>query len=110
MDAAAQNRHDLYRSARSVADVTRKNVASMRELDELENAKRSWADRIADAVARACGHIGFVLSHLVAVAGWVLWNTLGPEGLRVDPYPFTFMTMWASTEAIFLSSLSDDGV
>ena len=104
MDAAAQNRHDLYRSARSVADVTRKNVASMRELDELENAKRSWADRIADAVARACGHIGFVLTHLVAVAGWVLWNTLGPEGLRVDPYPFTFMTMWASTEAIFLSS------
>jgi uncharacterized membrane protein len=94
----------LYGSARNVADVTRANVEAMRQLEELENRKRGLADRVADVVARACGHIAFVLAHFIALVGWVLWNTLAPEGLRVDPWPFTFLTMWASVEAIFLSS------
>jgi uncharacterized membrane protein len=87
-----------------VADVTRTNVAAMRELDDLESGKRGWAARVADLVARACGHIGFVLTHVVAMGGWILWNSLAPEASRIDPYPFTFLTMWASVEAIFLSS------
>ncbi|MFL6693523.1 MAG: DUF1003 domain-containing protein, partial [Ramlibacter sp.] len=93
-----------YRSASEVADVTRANVVAMRELDDLENRKRGLADRVADLVARACGHIGFVLAHFVALVAWVLWNTLAPKELRIDPFPFTFLTMWASVEAIFLSS------
>ena len=92
------------RNAREVADVTRANVAAMRQLDDLENRKRGLADRVADVVARACGHIGFVLTHFAALVAWVLWNTLAPEDLRIDPFPFTFLTMWASVEAIFLSS------
>jgi uncharacterized membrane protein len=93
-----------YRSASEVADVTRANVVAMRELDDLENRKRGLADRVADLVARACGHIGFVLAHFIALVAWVLWNTLAPKELRIDPFPFTFLTMWASVEAIFLSS------
>jgi uncharacterized membrane protein len=92
------------RSAREVADVTRANVVAMRQLDDLENRKRGFADRVADLVARACGHIGFVLTHFIALVAWVLWNTLAPQDLRIDPFPFTFLTMWASVEAIFLSS------
>ncbi|MBK0394059.1 DUF1003 domain-containing protein [Ramlibacter algicola] len=90
--------------ARHVADVTRANVEAMRHLDELQTRKRSFADRVADLVARACGHIVFVLTHFVALVAWVLWNTLAPEEVRIDPFPFTFLTMWASVEAIFLSS------
>ena len=102
--SAPAPRKTLYREARDVTDVTRANVEAMRELDDLQNRKRGFADRVADVVARACGHIAFVLTHFVAMAGWVLWNTLGPEDLRIDPFPFTFLTMWASVEAIFLSS------
>lgn len=91
-------------SASQVADITRANVIAMRQLDDMENRKRGLADRVADLVARACGHIGFVLSHFVALVAWVLWNTLAPKDLRIDPFPFTFLTMWASVEAIFLSS------
>lgn len=104
MGDPSQDRKSLYRSAREVADVTRANVEAMRQLEALENRKRGLADRVADLVARACGHIGFVLTHFVVMAGWVLWNVLAPEDLRVDPWPFTFLTMWASVEAIFLSS------
>jgi uncharacterized membrane protein len=91
-------------SARDVADVTRGNVEAMRKLEELENRKRGFGDRVADVVARACGHVAFVAAHFVAMAGWILWNTLAPEDMRPDPWPFTFLTMWASVEAIFLSS------
>jgi len=104
MNPGKPARKTLYREVREVADVTRSNVEAMRQLDELENRKRSLADRVADTVARACGHIAFVLTHFVAMAGWILWNTLAPEDLRIDPFPFTFLTMWASVEAIFLSS------
>jgi len=99
-----RDREATYRSASEVTDVTRANVVAMRELDDLENRKRGLADRVADLVARACGHIGFVLAHFVALVVWVLWNTLAPKALRIDPFPFTFLTMWASVEAIFLSS------
>ena len=104
---AAPHRHPAehpHVSARGVADVTRANVGAMRQLEELENRKRGPGDRAADLVARACGHIAFVLTHLVALVAWVLWNTLAPEPLRIDPFPFTFLTMWASVEAIFLTS------
>ena len=92
-----------YRTARSVADVTRANVDAMRELDEIENAKRGWSDRIADLLARACGHISFVIVHAVAFAAWMSWNTWGTDN-PPDPFPFILLTLWASAEGIFLMS------
>jgi uncharacterized membrane protein len=93
----------LYSMARNVADVTRENVKAMRELDELENAKRGWSDRIADLLARACGHIGFAIVHAIAFGAWMAWNTWGTDN-PPDPYPFTLLTLWASAEGIFLMS------
>jgi uncharacterized membrane protein len=89
---------------RSVADVTRANVDAMLALDRMQSERSTLTDRFADAVARACGHIAFSLAHAVAIAAWVLWNTLGPEDLRFDPYPFIFLALWASCESLFLMS------
>lgn len=103
MQAAQRDRKKLYGSARSVTDVTRENVEAMRELDDLENAKRGWSDRIADLLARACGHISFTIVHAVAFAAWMVWNTWFTDD-PPDPYPFTLLTLWASAEGIFLMS------
>ena len=92
-----------YRTARSVADVTRANVQAMRELDEIENAKRGWSDRIADVLARACGHIGFAIVHAIGFGAWMAWNTWGTAD-PPDPFPFILLTLWASAEGIFLMS------
>jgi uncharacterized membrane protein len=99
-----QQRRNLHASARDVADVTRANVRAMRELDDLETQRSSFSDRVADLVARACGHIGFGIAHFIGFAAWMLWNTLGPQAERFDPYPFTLLTLWASAEGIFLMS------
>lgn len=92
-----------YRRPRTVADVTRENVRAMRKLEELAVAKRSVADRLAEFVARFCGNIVFVWIHAALFAGWILWNAV-PGLPHFDPYPFTFLTLCVSLEAIFLSS------
>lgn len=88
---------------RSVADITRENVRAMRKLEELAVAKRTFADRLAEFVARFCGSITFVWIHVAVFALWILWNAL-PGLNHFDPYPFTFLTLCVSLEAIFLSS------
>jgi uncharacterized membrane protein len=95
--------HSSYRKPRTVADVTRENVRAMHKLEQLANTKRSLADRMAEFVARFCGSITFVWMHAVLFAVWVAWNVL-PGLEHFDPYPFTFLTLCVSLEAIFLSS------
>ncbi len=92
-----------YRSPRTVADVTRENVRAMRRLERLAAAHRSAADRVAGAVARWCGQIGFVWLHVALFAGWIAFNAW-PGLPHFDPYPFTFLTLCVSLEAIFLSA------
>jgi uncharacterized membrane protein len=92
-----------YRRPRSVADLTRDNVQAMRKLEELAVAKRTLADRVAEFVARFCGSITFVWIHTALFAVWIAWNAI-PKLPHFDPYPFTFLTLCVSLEAIFLSS------
>jgi uncharacterized membrane protein len=92
-----------YRSARTVADVTRENVRAMRKLEELAKTQRSFADRVAELVAQFGGSIRFVWVHAALFAAWIAWNVV-PGLPRFDPYPFTFLTLCVSLEAIFLSS------
>jgi len=95
--------HSSYRRPRTVADVTRENVQAMRRLEELAVAKRTLADRVAEFVARFCGSITFVWIHAVLFTVWIGWNAL-PGLAHFDPYPFTFLTLCVSLEAIFLAS------
>ena len=97
------NSHPSYRRPRSVADVTRENVQAMRKLEELAVAQRTVADRVAEFVAKFCGSITFVWIHVAGFAAWIGWNVL-PRLPHFDPYPFTFLTLCVSLEAIFLSS------
>lgn len=88
---------------RCMEDVTSRNVAAMRKLEAVADAKRSFADRAAAFVARFCGSMTFVWIHIAIFAGWVAFNSW--PGIRhFDPYPFTFLTLCVSLEAIFLSS------
>jgi uncharacterized membrane protein len=92
-----------YRKATTGDDVTRENVTAMRRLEEAEQARRTFADRVASAIARFCGSMTFVWLHVAAFAAWIGYNTL-PWFHAFDPYPFTFLTLVVSLEAIFLST------
>ena len=66
-------------------------------------ARRPGADRIAAAIARFCGSMTFVWIHVVLFTVWIGYNAL-PWFHPFDPYPFTFLTLVVSLEAIFLST------
>ena len=92
-----------YRGAQTGEDVTRQNVQAMHQLEQAANARRSGPDRAAAAIARFCGSMTFVWIHVALFAAWIGYNAL-PWFDHFDPYPFTFLTLCVSLEAIFLST------
>ena len=84
-------------------DLTQGNVESMRRVEQQALAKRSRADRIAAFVASFCGSMPFVWLHVLLFFVWLALNSWPGIG-HFDPYPFTFLTLVVSLEAIFLSA------
>jgi uncharacterized membrane protein len=77
---------------------------TIRDILKLEAHDRSLTERIADAIATFTGSMTFVWLHVAWFALWILLN-VGWLGFKpFDPYPFTFLTMIVSLEAIFLST------
>ena len=66
-------------------------------------ASRSFFERLADGLTAFASSTPFLVMHAIWFVVWISWNT-GQLGLAVfDPYPFGFLTMVVSLEAIFLS-------
>ena len=56
-------------------------------------------ERISDVITGFCGDMRFVYIHAVLFALWI-----GTKGFGTDSFPFNFLTMAVSLEAIFLST------
>jgi CRP/FNR family cyclic AMP-dependent transcriptional regulator len=74
-----------------------------RNPNEAIEERLSAGQRIADLIAAFSGSLPFLLLNLVAFVIWIGANTIGPKGGHFDVYPFQFLTMAVSLEAIFLS-------
>ncbi len=61
-----------------------------------EERSRNLQDRIADAITSFAGSMPFVYLHIIWFTLWI--------ALRVEKFPFGFLTMLVSLEAIFLST------
>jgi uncharacterized membrane protein len=93
-----------YRASRSVATHMDRNVRAIARLEKSAIADRSSADRVSDAVTWVAGSAGFVAAHVIAFALWIGINVGLVTGVEpFDPYPFNFLTLVVSLEAIFLS-------
>ena len=86
----------------SVEQLTEQNVETVRKLEEAAKEQRTPTDRLAEKIASFCGSMTFVWVHVIWFGGWILLN-LTPGIRHVDPFPFTFLTLIVSLEAIFLS-------
>jgi uncharacterized membrane protein len=103
-ESSMDTHHEHAQHTRAEAGkLIRRNVERIRKLEEWSQRHRSLPDKMASKVATFCGRITFVWIHAVIFALWILWNTL-PHFFHFDPYPFTFLTLCVSLEAIFLSS------
>jgi uncharacterized membrane protein len=59
----------------------------------------------AEQFARFMGTARFLMWMTVFVVIWVAWNTLVPDQLRFDPFPFIFLTLMLSLQASYAAPL-----
>jgi uncharacterized membrane protein len=87
----------------SAAQLTQQNVHEILQLEKAEKEERTRSELVAEAIASFCGSTTFVWVNLVWFGSWILINSL-PGVPHIDPFPFTFLTLAVSLEAIFLST------
>jgi uncharacterized membrane protein len=83
-------------------DPATRNVEAVAQLEQNERLRRTVTERAIDRLARWAGHPSFPLVHLIWFAAWIGLNSWSARPF--DPYPFTFLTLVVSLEAILLTS------
>jgi uncharacterized membrane protein len=86
------------------ATSAKRNIRAIAHLESAALHERSLTDRISDRITRFAGSSIFILCHICWFTVWIMLNVgKRPSIQPFDPYPFTFLTMIVSLEAIFLS-------
>ncbi len=76
--------------------------AATRNVNEEVADNRTTVMKVADWIADFSGSLPFLFIHLAAFALWIGWNTALPAK-AFDAYPYGFLTLIVSLEAIILS-------
>ena len=61
--------------------------------------------RLSERFARFLGTARFLVYMSVFVLSWVAWNSLAPQDMRFDDYPFIFLTLILSLQASYAAPL-----
>jgi uncharacterized membrane protein len=92
------------RRVRESAKLLRRTVS--RDVNLVVADERTVVMKIADWISEFSGSLPFLFIHCILFALWILLNT-GPIGRTLiggwDPFPYGFLTMCVSLEAIILS-------
>ena len=94
---AEKNRKQEWKPTKKEFIILSRNVA--KEID----GKKDWLDKLADQLNARFGTPEFLFFHLIWFSLWILMNTGTIPGIIFDPYPFGFLTLVVSLEAIFLA-------
>jgi CRP/FNR family transcriptional regulator, cyclic AMP receptor protein len=68
-----------------------------------QEPQSTTSEQIADRITAWSGTMTAVVLHAVVFTLWIVLNTVAPANWHYDDYPFSFLTMAVSLEAIFLS-------
>lgn len=94
VEPAANGRRPAHRMRAELLQSIQKRLAK----------RRTRSDRLTDALVTRAGTFTFILVHVALFGLWIFANSGFLSGIRAfDPYPFNFLTMAVSLEAIFLS-------
>lgn len=101
-----QLRCDLMEGSNPLlADVIERNIGIIELLKRDSDDAKSTQDRVSDKITAWSGSMAFVYLHVAWFGVWMILNTHMIPGVKpFDPFPFGFLTMVVSLEAIFLST------
>jgi uncharacterized membrane protein len=92
-----------YIAADSMTGVVQRNIRALLDRKQQEEKEKTTEEKVADAITRFTGSMAFVYIHLVLFGVWIFWN-LNLIGLEPFDPTFVVLAMFASVEAIFLST------
>lgn len=86
--------------------VAQRNIEAIARLEKKSAQRHTRGERIAEMTTRVAGGVAFIVLHVVWFTLWICANVgLIPGVTPWDPFPFSFLTLVVSLEAIFLSLL-----
>lgn len=89
---------------RRTARVLDRNIRALIAERQEEERGRTREERVADLVTAFAGSMPFVYLHLVLFGAWIVINLGWVPGMRKFDPSFVILAMFASVEAIFLST------
>jgi uncharacterized membrane protein len=96
----------LKKPPTAAAVAVQKNIDTILKLEKAAVQSRSIAEHIADKVTKFAGSAPFIIIHFIWFTVWILVNCrVIPRITPFDPFPFSFLTLVVSLEAIFLTLL-----
>jgi uncharacterized membrane protein len=100
---APVQRRPIEEQNQAIAPVLDRNIEALIARRRAEDQQKTLQDRIADVITGFTGSMKFVYLHVLLFGAWIVVN-LGLTPLpRFDP-SFVILAMFASVEAIFLST------
>ena len=87
-----------------LSSVLERNIEALTQRREREEAEATVQERIAEAITRFTGSMLFVYIHLAIFGFWIVANLGWIPGVPTWDQSFVVLAMWASVEAIFLST------
>jgi uncharacterized membrane protein len=90
--------------ASGLSAILERNIHSLQERRQREEAEASAQEKIADAITRFTGSMLFVYIHLAVFGFWIVANLGWVPGVPKWDESFVVLAMIASVEAIFLST------
>jgi len=90
-------------NGQGMAYIVERNIKALLDRQKEEDKQKTREERIADVITRFTGSMLFVYIHLCLFGSWILWNS-GVLGFKPFDPSFVVLAMFASVEAIFLST------
>jgi uncharacterized membrane protein len=87
-----------------LSDVIERNIQNHVRLRSEAVSRRTFQERMADAITAFSGRMSFLYLHAFWFSLWMLLNTGWFMIRPFDPFPYSLLTMIVSLEAIFLST------
>ena len=87
-----------------LSSVLERNIEVLTQRRRREEAQASTQEKIAEAITRFTGSMLFVYLHLAFFGFWIIANLGWIPGVPQWDESFVVLAMWASVEAIFLST------
>lgn len=103
-DERKRNIADHKEDNPALSSVIQQNIRKIINVRKNAVSGQSMQDRIANAMTSFSGSMFFFYVHIIWFSLWFILNT-GHLGITpFDPYPYGFLTMVVSLEAIFLAT------